>query len=133
MYDFVTQNFRIYRLLLLMILTTSALGLSKLWGCGIPTSNIFHYAPRIRRLLLLFNLALPPHFFFYRFLDCSFPPLSYLLPVHSRSSLIPYKCSLTLHLLYWCEALTTWTSTAPADRHPLPLVPVPRVVCLRLL
>ena len=58
----------IFIMLLLLIMVTSALGLSKLWSGGIPTSDIAHSAPRLRCLLLIFNLALWPTFFFSRFL-----------------------------------------------------------------
>ena len=42
------------------------------------------------RLTLYFNLALPPHLFLLSFLNHSFLPLSYRLPIRSRSSSKPY-------------------------------------------
>ena len=49
-------------LLLLLILATSPWGLSKLWDGGVPTSDIDHSRPRIRRLLFrsLINGTAPP-------------------------------------------------------------------------
>ena len=70
-----------------------------------------------------------PTLFFSRFLECSFPPLSYLPPISSLSSLKPYQLSTAPHFLFGCEAPPTWTSPAPAARQPPPLVPVPRAAC----
>ena len=59
-----------------------------------------------------------PHLFFYRFLDHSFPPLSYLLPIRSRSSLKPSQ---------FCPLLTfsTCAKSRPPGRqrrlHPPPV------------
>ena len=102
-------------MLFLFILATSAWVLLELWGGGIPTSEISHFILRLRRLLLLFNLALPPHLFLLPFLDCSFPPLSYLLPIRSHSSFNPSEFSPPPHLIFCCEAPTTLMS--PAARH----------------
>ena len=74
-----------------------------------------------------------PTFFFSSFTDRSFPPIYYLFPIRSRSSLKPSQFSPAPHLLYRCEAPPTWTSSAPAARLPLPLVPAPYDACLHLL
>ena len=47
-------------LLLRLILSISPWGLSKLWGGGVPISDIDHSGPRICRLLL-HTLIRPPH------------------------------------------------------------------------
>ena len=66
-------------LLLLVILSTSPWGLSKLWGGEVPTSDIDHNVPMIRRLLL-HTLINPPQ-----------PPLipSYVLSPPSSSTVLP--------------------------------------------
>ena len=46
------NNCGLMLLLLLLILATSPWGLSRLWGGGVPTLEIDHSGPRIRRLLL---------------------------------------------------------------------------------
>ena len=107
------QLFRNF-MLLLLILTTSAWGLSELRGGDIPNSDIFHSAPRIRRLFLLFNLAL--------WLTFSFPvvwiilsPLFYIppLPIRSRSSLKPSQ----FHPL---PTSSPGAKRRPPGRHPHP-------------
>ena len=62
-----------------------------------------------------------------------FPPLSYLPPISSCSSLMPYQFSPASNILSWCEAPPTWTSPASAACQPPPLVPAPRTECLHLL
>ena len=104
-----TKLMRDISMLLLFVLATSVWGLSKLWGCYIPTSYITHSALRLCRLLLLFNLSLPTHLFFSHFMDHSFHPLLYLLPIHRRYSFSPSKLSPDPHLLSCCEVSTTWT------------------------
>ena len=81
-----------------------------------------------------FICACRPNFFFYRFLDCSFPPLSYCLPIHSRSLLKPSHF----------HPLPTSSPSAkqrPPDRcphpppstcQPPPLIPALHSTCLRL-
>ena len=120
-------------MLFLLVLATSPWGLSKLWGGGVPTSNIEHSGPRLHRLLLLFNLSLLPHLFFSHCPDVSFPHLSYLLIIRSRFSLNPSQLSPAPHLLSRCEAPPIWTFPAFAARQQLPLVPVPRAACLHLM
>ena len=69
-------------LLMLLIMATSPLGLSKLWGGGIPTSYIDHSGPMLRRLLLcslLIGLT-PPYSPFFAF--SASQPSSYVLPPH---------------------------------------------------
>ena len=82
-----------------------------------------------------YSLVYPfcPAFFFSRFLDRYFTPLSYLLPLRICSSLKPFQFSPAPHLLSRCEFPPTWMSPAPAARQPPPLIPVPSVVCLHLL
>ena len=66
-------------------------------------------------------------------MDRLFPPLSYRLTIHSRSSLNTSWFSPDSHLLSQSKAPSTCTSTAPATRHPPLLVPEPCIMCLRLL
>ena len=94
---------------------------------------IDHYGSRLCRFLLLFSISLPPHLFLIPFSGSFFPPISYLLPIRSRSSLKPSQFSPVPSLLSRCKAPPTWTLPAPATRQTLPLVPVSCVMCLHLL
>ena len=94
---------------------------------------IDHYGSRLRCFLLIFSLYLTPHRFLIPFSGSFFPPLSYLLPIRSRSSLKPSQFSPVPHLLSRCKAPPTWMLPAPATRHPSPLFRVPCVAWLHLL
>ena len=87
---------------LLLVMDTSPWGLSEIWGGWVPTSDIDHSGPRLRRLLLLFSLALPPHLFLLLFFVSLFSP-SFLPPPH----LYPFLF----------EALSIFTRSPP----PLPV------------
>ena len=82
-----------------------------------------------------YSLVYPfrPTIFFSHFIDRSFPPLSYLLPIRSRSYLKPTKFSTAPHLLSRRKAPPPGILTASAARQPLPLIPAPCVACLHLL
>ena len=71
-------------------------------------------------------------FFFSRFMDRLFPPISYLLPIYSCSSSKPYPILPTTHLLYQYKAVIACTLPVPATQQPSPLIPAPRAACLRL-
>ena len=58
------------------------------------------------------------------------PPLSYRLPIRSRSSPEPSRFSPAPHLLSRCKAPPTWKYTTPITRQPPPLFPAPRPACL---
>ena len=105
-------------MLLLLIPATSVWRLSKLWGGGIPNSDIDHSAHRLRRLTLHFILSLPPHLFLLSFLDRSFPPLSYRLSICSRSLSKPSCFTWSPHPLLMRSAAhlgTAWTCHHPAS------------------
>ena len=81
--------------------------------------NTFKFIPLSHLSLLLFSGSfvspyfLPPHH-----------PQPFIIRIHSFTP--------APHLLSRCKAPPTWTPPAPATRQPPPLVPEPRVVCLRL-
>ena len=91
----------------------------------VPNSNIDHFGPRIRRLLLLFYLAVPSHLFFYSFINClfRFSVLPYLSPI------APLLSPIDAPSLYLCtrffphlscpvaERLSTLTALLPIGRH----------------
>ena len=83
-------------------------------------------------MLNTFNLALLPHRFLLYF-SGSFVSPSFLPPPYPQPFVIIALSFISnLHLLSRCEALTTWNFPLTATRHPPPLVPAPRAVCLRL-
>ena len=97
---------------MLLVLTTSPWGFSKLWDGGVPTSDIYHSGPRLRCLLLLLSLALPPHLIILPFYGYFFLPY-FLPPPHLQHFLFEYLSIFTPpNLLSWCKTPPTWTLTA---------------------
>ena len=92
----------------MLILSTSPWGFPSLWGGGVPTLDIKHYGPRICRLLLLFNIALPLHLFILLFSGFFFYPSSQncrhrtwipLFTPSSTSVFVPIWIPLNFHPL----------------------------------
>ena len=116
-------------LLLLLKTSTSAWGLSRLWGGGIPTSDIDHYAPRLWRLTLYFNLAITPQFFILTFLDCSFPPYC-LSPPHPQLFIVEDILFQSLPISSPVRSAAHLGLYAPSKCQPQPLIPAPLSTCL---
>ena len=94
------SNFQV----MLLILATSAWGLSELWGGGIPTLGISHSTPRLWRLKLHFTYSLCPTFFFFCFWIICFP-FYFLPPPHPQpfifKSLSSKSCwTISVNLTY---------------------------------
>ena len=94
--------------MLFLISATSPWGLYKLWGGKFPTSDIDHYRPRLRHLLLhtliepyltpLLPSDLPSTHPYYSFLPTHrviYPPVYHLYTSHhTKKTLLPYLPSL---------------------------------------
>ena len=70
--------------------------------------------PDLGSVAYCYSLVYPfrPTFLFSCFMDLSFLPLFYLLPVCSLSTLNPSQFLTPTHLLPWCRAPPSWTSPA---------------------
>ena len=125
-----TKLYRDISMLFLLIMATSAWGFPELWGGGIPTSESFHSTLRLRRLLLLFNPALPLHFFLLPLSRLFFSP-SFLPPPH------PYPFLFQSFWIFTPSPPNILFLSAnhldvppPETRQPPPLVPLPCAMCL---
>ena len=106
--------------MLLLILSNSPWGLSKLRGGGVPTSDIDPSGPRIcHLLLLLIYLSAPP--FFPRFMDRSFRFFSpRIYPLSPPSFTCQWRFSLSLHPLLTPSSLAFLRSDRPPGHRSCP-------------
>ena len=81
-----------YKINMFVLLATSAWVMSKLWGGGVPTSDIDPFTPRIRRYRYTFKPELPP----YLFLPFSGSLFSLLLPTAPPS--VAVHCGIPLYV-----------------------------------
>ena len=98
---------------------------------GIPFLDSDPFTLRLQRVFYIFNIALLHQLFLLLFLRSFVSPLSYRLPIRSRSLSKTSCFSPALHLLSWCKASS---APPPSSLRCSSLCPTPRTcVCRRFL